>query len=257
MACAVEASCLRSLSAAFGRAAPPTARHSTLWPRVNLRPARGAGTRRVLDLKRGWAADGAGGERRAATTSEPHRIKPFDIHFYLANSRRVRQYERQIANHDPTLGPAPVVPGKTAMGVRIGGKLPPLNPTATQAVAPPVAPDYVNPRLGSTLLPNGQKQYTFRGQPVFDAYVHGGPKPQKSAGHERQKIGSDGSHVVEAKHNPASPVLRKKTQEVQMDPEDLQEVMADAEVGNDITQLLLRGDDETRRMAQHFSRSSC
>jgi len=137
--------------------------------------------------------------------------------------------------------------------VRIGGKLPPLNPTATQVVAPAVAPDYVNPRLGSTLLPNGQKQYTFRGQPVFDAYAHGGPKPQKSAGHERQKIGSGGSHVVEAKHNPASPVLRKKTQEVQMDPEDLQEVMADAEVGNDITQLLLRGDDETRRMAQHFA----
>jgi hypothetical protein len=115
----------------------------------------------------------------------------------------------------------------------------------------PTAPQYANPHL-SAVKSDGLKQYLYRGKPLFRAYEHGVSKPRKEAKEPRLQKGRGTFHVVEAKYNAASPVLRKTPHEKHV-LTHLPDVMAHAEVMDELAQVLVAGDDETRRMAQHFA----
>jgi len=85
---------------------------------------------------------------------------------------------------------------------------------------------------------------------MFGAYAHGGPKPDEST--PRPTVAAGTFHEVEAKRNAHSPVLRKVAKE-QQGPEALARVMINAARMDRLAQVLLAGDDETRRMSQHFA----
>jgi len=112
-------------------------------------------------------------------------------------------------------------------------------------------PRYANPHLGA-IKSEGFKQYTYRGLPVFDAYPHGAPKPDKTAGQPRRKIGRGAHHIVEAKYNLDSPIYRK-TPHQEFIRTDLSKVRDDAELMDQLAQVLLGGDEQTRCMSQHFA----
>lgn len=104
---------------------------------------------------------------------------------------------------------------------------------------------YTNPKI-SARIEQGIKQYFFEGKPVFPAYEHGGPKGS------RHGLGRGTEHVVETRRNPNSTVLRKVPRDASGDS-DHAPLMLKAQVMDDLAEVLLGGDDETRRMAPHFA----